>query len=156
MKYYIKNPIWMQKDPQNFIFYILRGTVHRTTVCIYLLSDFLLLIFAGVAAERNMAQKLLLQWATLGWNNANRLCLTLLQSHLPWITLNYCEETHLSLDSLHATFLESFCQRVSAPAPKISGAGLVIKKENGYVYKHQVNIDEQDIPGDAKTSKMTP
>lgn len=51
----------MQKDPQNFIFYIFRGTYHRTTVCSYLLSDFLLLIFAGVAAERNMAQKLVLQ-----------------------------------------------------------------------------------------------
>lgn len=155
MKYYIKNAIWMQKGPQNFIFYILRGTVYRTTVCIYLLSDFLPLIFAGVAAERNMAQKLLLQWATLGWNNANRLCPTLLQSHLPWITLNYFEERHLSLDSLHVEFLESFCQRVSAPASKISES-LVIKKENEYIYKHRVNIDKQDIPGDAKTSKMTP
>lgn len=93
----LKNAIWMQKDyKRNFIFDIFRGTYHCTTVCSYLLSGFLLLIFAGVAAERNIAQKLVLQWATLGWNNANRLCLTLLQSHLPWTILHYCEETHLS------------------------------------------------------------
>lgn len=61
MKCYIKNAIWVQKDPQNFIFSIFSGIYYLTTVCIYLLSDFLLLIFAGVAAERNMAQKLVLQ-----------------------------------------------------------------------------------------------
>lgn len=35
----------------------------------------------------------------------------------------------------------------------ISVPRLVIKKENKYIYKHRVNIDEQDIPAASKVTQ---
>lgn len=166
---------WKWKDSQNLIFYIFRSNYNRAEVCIYQLSDFLLSIFAGVAAERNTAQKLLLQWAMPQRNNANRLCLTFLQL-LP-STMNHREPLQRNASSLgpsvtrHPAFskqsselLIDFMQNssnhlVSEPELRhpyqdvISVPRLVIQKENRYIYKHWVNIDEPDIPG---ASKVTP